>query len=202
MNSSLSPSLPRLLLSAALDYLRWTQLIPMITAWGGLLVMVLAMLLVNFQQQSFDLLDSGVRIYERFAGPIESAEEQQVSVEPRSLSWTDNDLEALAIRLWGLLAAAGWLLGMVWRLLFGARPSASLARKLVRAGVAGLACTVLFVFSYFLGSESFDDPFWQWLLLFFGIPFVVWCVSAWSLTISWAIGRVQDRLAVDASMSG
>jgi hypothetical protein len=201
MQSSPSPSLIRLLAGLALDYLRWTQLIPMIMAWTFLLIMVAAMLLTNFQQQSFELIDSGVRFYERFAGPLEPVEEAQPSGQSESLTWSGDDLRPLVIRLWGLLAAAGWLLGMAWRLLFGARPRASLTRKLLLAGVAGLVCSVLFLFSYFFGSESFNDPFWQWLLLFFGIPFVVWCISAWSLSIGWAIGRLQDRPAVDGSAS-
>jgi len=197
VNPNFSPSLARVLVSVALDYLRWTQLIPMITAWGFLLIMVAAMLLVNFQQQSFDLIDSSVRLYERILGPVEPVEQPQASAEPQPVTWTEDDFKPLMIRIWGLLAAAGWLLGMVSRLLFGQRPRASLGRKLVRAGLAGLVCSALFLFAYFFGSESFEGPFWQWLLLFFGFPLIVWCVSAWSLTIGWAIGRVQDRL-VDA----
>lgn len=63
--------LGRIALGLALDYFRWTQLVPMIVCWSFLLLMVGAILLASFQQQSFDLIERGLVLYERVAGPIE-----------------------------------------------------------------------------------------------------------------------------------
>jgi hypothetical protein len=165
----------------------------MILAWAFLLLMVGAMLLVNFQQQSFELIDSGVRVYERLAGPLEptdaggrdgGAPAPASAAETGAATFTDEDLEPLVLKIWALMALAGWLLGMAWRLLFGRPPRPSLKRKLALAGAACALCTGLFLLAYFFGSEEFDDPFAQWMLLFVGIPLVVWCVSAYSLAVS------------------
>lgn len=187
------PPLLRILAGLALDYLRWTQLVPMVLAWAFLLLMVGAMLLVSFQQPSFELVDGGVRLYERLAGPPEPADgggpDDDASAPARAadsgaVAFTDEDLERLVLKVWALMALAGWLLGMAWRLLFGRPPRPSLKRKLVIAGAACAACTGLFLLAYFFGSEAFDDPFAQWMALFVGVPLVVWCISAYSLAIS------------------
>src|SRR6056297_3973486 len=189
-----APSLVRVLIGLGLDYLRWTQFVPMIMAWAFLLLMVGAMLLVNFQERSFGLIESGFGPYEHIAGPIAPEGAPPEGNESRALAFTEAGLKPLVLRAWGLLALAGWLLGMARRLLFGPRPRRSLRHKLVVTAIAGLACTGLFLFAYFFGSESFEDPFVHWLLLFIGIPFGVWCVSVWSLTISAGIDWIHDRL--------
>lgn len=216
MRAAERPDLPllRLLLSLGLDYLRWTQLVPMVTAWAFLLVMIAAMLLVNFQQQSFDLIASGAGVYERVFGPIDAPDGPGAAPSPEagdepaaatsgpgpravadpdgSVRFTGEDLEGWVLRLWGGAAFAGWLLGLAWRRLFGAPPLPSLKRKLLWTGAAGAGVTLLFLFAYFFGSETFHGGFAGWLALFVGAPLVVWCISAWSLAISAAITRVQE----------
>lgn len=200
LGSESPPTLPSVLAGLALDYFRWTQLVPMIMAWTFLLLMVAAMLVVNFQQQSFGLLDAGVRLYERFAGPLEpvdagpsAAADPATAGEPErdpgagEVTFDEGDVEPLVLKIWGVVALAGWLLGMAWRLLFGPPPRLSLKRKLAFAALACSACTGLFLFAYLFGSEEFNDPLVQWLALFIGIPAVVWCVSAYSLGISAAV---------------
>ena len=195
------PSLARMVAGLALDYVRWTQLVPMILAWAFLLLMVGAMLLVNFQQQSFGLIERGIALYERVAGPVEdvpmppdgtiespgsdsSPVPSETGAAQAAVTFTGEDLESLALKAWALMALAGWLLGMAFRLLFGRRPRVGLKRKLLVTGGACLGCTGLFLFAYSFGSERFDDPFAAWLAMFVGIPLAVWCISAYSLAIS------------------
>ena len=73
--STAAVSVPRLLVGLAIDYFRWTQLVPMITVWAFLLLMIGAMLLVNFQQQSFSLFERGVTTYEAIFGPTGEPEQ-------------------------------------------------------------------------------------------------------------------------------
>ncbi len=40
------------LLTIGIDYIRWTQLTPMIMVWGAVLLLLLAMVFVNFQDQA------------------------------------------------------------------------------------------------------------------------------------------------------
>lgn len=201
------PSLPRLVAGLALDYVRWTQLVPMILAWAFLLVMVGAMLLVNFQEQSFGLIERGIALYERVAGPIDDAPEgpeppqEADSPEPveeerdqAGATFTGEDLEPLVLKAWALLALAGWLLGMAYRLLFGRPLRLGLKRKLLVAGLACAVCTALFLFAYFFGSERFNGSFVGWLALFIGFPLIVWCVSAYSLAISTAVDLAKRAI--------
>lgn len=201
------PSLLRLAAGLALDYVRWTQLVPMILAWAFLLLMIGAMVLVNFQEQSFGLIERGILLYERVAGPIDEAPEApeppQNADAPASadgesdrggVTFTGEDLEPLALKAWALVALAGWLLGMAYRLLFGRPLRVGLKRKLVVAGLACIACTGLFLFAYFFGSERFNGPFAGWLAMFIGIPLIVWCISAYSLAISTAVDLAKRAI--------
>lgn len=165
------PPVLGILAGLAPDYVRWTQLVPMILAWAFLMLLVGAMLLlVNFKQQSFELIDSGVRACERLAGPLEptdaggrdgDAPAPASASETRAATFTDEDLEPLVLKIWALMALAGWLLGMAWRLLFSRPPRPSLKRQLALAGAACALCTGLFLLAYLFGSEEFDDPFAQ-----------------------------------------
>jgi len=205
-DSRQAPTLLRVLIGLGLDYVRWTQFVPMIMAWAFLLLMVGAMLLTNFQQQSFELIESGIGLYERIAGPVEPASVRPAAGEPaevapapatrdgQSTTFTGDDLKSLIVKVWGVLALAGWVLGMVWRLLFGRRARWSLKRRLLVTALAGVACTGVMLFAYAFGSETFHGPFAQWLLLFVGAPLIVWCVSAWSLSVSTLISAIKRRI--------
>ena len=201
------PSLIRLLAALALDYLRWTQLVPMILAWAFLLLMVGAMLLVNFQEQSFGLIERGISLYERIAGPIDEAPDApdppQEADSPvladdqgdrAGARFSGEDFEPLVTKAWALLALAGWLLGMAYRLLFGRPLRVGLKRKLLVAGLACIACTGLFLVAYFFGSERFNGSFVGWLAMFIVIPLIVWCISAYSLAISTAVDLAKRAI--------
>jgi len=52
------PNLLKLTATLAIDYLRWTQLAPLITIWAFGLAMLAAMLFITFEEQSWDALGS------------------------------------------------------------------------------------------------------------------------------------------------
>jgi hypothetical protein len=45
------------LLSLGLNYLRWIQLTPMLLMWGAALAMLLALTFINFQEQTFSVIE-------------------------------------------------------------------------------------------------------------------------------------------------
>lgn len=200
-------SVPRVLVGLALDYFRWTQLVPMITAWTFLLLMVGAILLVSFQQQSFSVLEWGVTTYERVVGPIEPepGQDQPASVAPPeaepgeaadgAIRFGDEDFMPWVLRAWTVVALAGWLLGMLRALLFGPREPKRLKHKLALAAVPAAVCVALFALAYFFGSGEFNGSAVGWMLMFTGFPLGVWLVSAYSLSVAHGLDIVRRRIA-------
>jgi AcrR family transcriptional regulator len=192
----------RALASLALDYLRWTQLVPMLLAWTCLLLVVAALLLTNFQDASFSVIERGVQVYERWIGPIESTEADASSdrqdpamAEPDgALRFTDEDIFPVVLRAWALLALIGWLFGVLRTMLIGPREPTPLARKLRIAAYSAAGCSGLMWISYALGSSTFHGSATGWAVLFIGGPVLVWAISAWSLWIGQLVCRLQTRL--------
>lgn len=203
-------SVPRVLAGLVIDYFRWTQLVPMITAWAFLLLMVGAMLLVSFQQQSFSLIEWGAGAYERVFGPIEPApaasqsgseaarESEAGGTNDGVIRFSDEDFMPWVLRAWAILALAGWLLGMFRALLFGPREPMRLRIKLALAAVPAAACVALFALAYFFGSEEFHGSAIGWLLMFTGFPLGVWLVSAYSLTVAHVLDVFRTRIVESA----
>ncbi|NKI35194.1 hypothetical protein HFP89_08445 [Wenzhouxiangella sp. XN79A] len=193
----------RALASLALDYFRWTQLVPMLLAWTFLLFMVAALLLTNFQDASFSLLERGIGIYERVIGPIDGVAGPPAEAagpdagEPaygEALRFSDEDIVPVVLRAWALLALVGWLFGVLRTMLFGPREPTGLAGKLRIAFYAAAGCSGLMWIAYGLGSETFHGSGFGWAMLFVGGPLLVWGISAWSLLIGQLVCRLQRRL--------
>ena len=201
------------LASLALDYLRWTQLVPMLFGWTFLLLLVGALLLTNFQDASFSLVERGMAVYERVIGPLEPAPEPgpeasepvdgdtdtdtDASAEPEtqpSVRFSEEDIMPVVLRGWALLALVGWLFGVLRSMLFGPRDPARLAPKLRIAAYFAIGCSGLMWVAYLLGSETFNGGPIGWALLFTGIPFGVWLISAWSMGFGHVIGILQRHL--------
>jgi hypothetical protein len=187
----------------ASDYFRWTQLVPMITAWAFLLVMVGAMLLGSFQQQSFSTIEWGVNTYERVFGPVQT--ESETPADPAAGSASDQaddgavrfsgeDFMPWVLRAWAIMALAGWLLGMLRAVVFGPREPMRLKRKLALAAIPATACVALFGLAYFFGSEEFHGSAVGWLLMFTGFPLGAWLVSAYSLSVTHGLDMFRRKV--------
>lgn len=206
-------SVPRVLAGLVIDYFRWTQLIPMVTAWTFLLLMVGAMLLVSFQQQSFSLIEWGAYTYERVFGPIEpgppattdvpapAAQNDPGGTEDGVIRFSDEDFMPWVLRAWGIAALAGWLVDMLCAAVFGPREPMRLASKLKLAGLPAVACVVLFGIAYLFGSEEFHGSPVGWMLMFTGFPLGVWLVSVYCLSVAHGLDVLRGRLVDPARES-
>lgn len=201
------PSVPRLLAGLAIDYLRWTQLVPMLTVWTFLIVMVGAVLLISFQQQSLSLIDWSMTTYERYFGPIElETTEMTASPVPNAstetdaapVKFSDDDFMPWAFTAWGVVALAGWLLSALLAKLFGPRAPMPLERKLVIAAVPALASSALLILAYFFGGARFNGSAIGWMVMFLGMPFGVWLVSVYSLSVAHVLDLLRRRVVESA----
>jgi hypothetical protein len=188
------------------DYLKWTQLVPMIMAWAFLLIMVVALVVTNFQQQSFALLEWGVEIWEWAFGPLEPVDEAPARPDldnpdpaaQEGLRFDEDTLRPFVLKVWGVLALVFWILGLLRAWLFGPREPTSLKRKLLRAAAAAGAASIICFGCWLFGSERFNGGPAGWIALFIGAPLLVWLVSAWSLSIGHALDTLGRRIAQPA----
>ena len=178
-----------------IDYFRWTQLVPMIVMWGFLLITILAMSFINFQQQSIDLIESLTTwlqqypwLYNKLAGAFES--ESGVSGH-----YTEEDIIPWLLKGWALLSLVLLVGGILLRWLFGDFKSPTLGRKLFIAAIAAVICIGLFLANYFYGSERYNGSFAGWLSLFIGLPLLAVVVSAYSLSISHLLSGLSRQIA-------
>ena len=199
--------------AAGAAYLRWTQLVPMLVVWAFVWIMVLALLLVNFQDQAFTAVERAAYVYEDWFGgdaedllgppPDPAADPGTAEAPPAmdsdpavsadgALHFDDEDMSSWLWRYWALLSLAGWLLGGLRTLVFGPREPWRLGVKLkIAAGVAVLAETGMFA-ARLWGSETFNGGPLGWVALFLGVPLLAWLVSAWSLSVAHLLDRLAD----------
>jgi len=203
-----SPTIAALTLGVAIDYFRWTQLVPMIAAWTFLLIGAGALLLVNFQEQSFTLIERGVGLYEQVFGPIEPAGGNNAmagqaggkTVGPpagggEAVRFSDQDIMPEVLSAWAWVALAGYLLGLAHTWLFGPSEPWSLGRKLVLAAIAAAGVSALMFGAYWFGSEPFHGGFSIWFFLFTGAPLLVWLVSLYSLGVGYLLERLKRAIS-------
>jgi len=182
-----------MLLSLGLDYFRWTQLTPMLLTWGFALLMLVMLIFVNFQQQVVNALEYfahwlmqlplvGVHVTELLSG-----QEQTVNVGI-------DGLKSFALKAWLVLSLLFTLTAMVLSSWLGPFRVISLKRKLIFAASGCMLLLGGFILNYFAGQENFNGAMAGWMFQFSLISLVVFLVSAYSLSVSHALGRVNAIL--------
>jgi hypothetical protein len=193
------------LLIAAIQYVRWSQLIPMLTAWVLLLLMLMLIVAISFQEGLDDLLVRSEPWLESLLGAAPQVGEPAVAEAQDgagrvdasgALELDDIDIRPWIVRGWLVLALIGALFDGVFRGRFSIWP-ARLRGRLVLAAVPAVGVALGLSACYLFGSEQFHGSLFSWLLLFAGAPLVVWLVSAYSLTVSAVLGALIDRIDSD-----
>ena len=197
----LTDALP-LLVSYVIGYFRWTQLTPMILAWGFLLLTLLLDSLLNFQEQSVELGIRWSQITAKVPGLNEKLMEFYVAFFDSGtkdgsggIEWKDGQITAGIFKLWGYLSLFLLLLDIVYRYVFKRQATAKpagLPRKLIICAIATTAVVAIFFANYYFGNvmKNGDDP----RLYFVGAGVLVWLISAYSLTVSHLLGRLSDKI--------
>lgn len=186
-------SVVRTLADLILDYLRWTQLIPMLMTWGFALLMLVALIVLNLQEQGTDPLGTALGWVMQLPWVGERLAE---SAGPDgNIHLSGGDVKSFLLEAWGVLSFVGMLLGMAWRMLFGEGKPWSLKRKL---GLALLGCLLLVAgnLANFLANPEFfkGAGIGGWALNFSGIALIVFIVSLWCLTVAHVIDRIRDGI--------
>lgn len=202
----------RLLIGTWFDYLRWTQLVPMIVVWGFVLIGVLGATLVSFQDQSVAAL---IWLHQATA-PIPGLhaaiggwlQESGATTPAGGLHLTDEQLTPLLVRGWGLLSLALFLLSALWHGVRGTKPGPRkpLSSKLIVAGLASALTVGVTAVILLLGQQGNEIELGD-ALMTGAIGFVILlAVSTYSLTaahlLSWLSEQLVTGSKTSASSSG
>lgn len=183
----------KLAVTLAIDYVRWTQLSPLVTIWAFALAMLAVMLFVNNEEQGWDLVSSLTHwiaglplIGDSFAARMES-----LAGEDGSIHISGHEFKAVALKAWGFLSLVFMVLALAANRLLGPFKPWSLKRKLGTAALCCLAMTAGYAAVYFANPGLFNGPASQWMLTFGGISLVLFIVSAWCLSIAHVLGLAR-----------
>jgi hypothetical protein len=172
----------RWLIVLGLDYVRWTQLVLMLWAWGALVLVLVALSFVSFQEQSLPLLE---RLLEAWASVTSGTAGDADGTIELSL----DDLIDYAVWAWlglSLLASVvGSLLKDRLRLPF----LTTLRGRISTAAVAAIAASLGFFLIYNLSTVPYGGTISDALPLFIGLPLLAWIVTTYALSVSWIVDR-------------
>ena len=203
-NSSDFMLIAKLLAKLGLDYVRWTQLIPMVIGWAFALIMIFGISLVAFQGSIDAMIERAEPTIERILGPVtETPAEENSPDESATIKLTEDDIVPWIYRIWGGLALLGWIFSIIRTKLFGPKPSRKLKRKIGITAIACIAYTgILILFNLSIGDFSGNTgP--ELLVFFVLLPILLFIVSVWGLSISHIIDKLHleiDKFGDDENM--
>lgn len=183
----------KLLLSWGLAYMRWTQLTPMLLMWGFGLLMLLALTLVNFQEQTISALGFVLEWLMRFPVVGERIT-PLLSGENTDTHMTTSDFRSFMLSAWAILSLAFMLAGMVISSLLGPFQPWPLARKILIAGASVVLLLAGMAVNYYAAPQNFNGEASAWMLNFSLICLLVFGVSAYCLSVSHFLGYLNEAL--------
>jgi len=188
--------------SLVIDYIRWSQLAPMITMWFFAALMVFMLYFVNHQDETVTGAAAVVSWVAELpvVGPsfIEWMEKRET--DEGALHFGGDDFKVVAMKIWVLLSLAMMVTGWVANLIFGPFQPLTLKRKLGFAGLGSLAFIAGFFGVYLLSPGLFNATPTQLTLNSVGIALLLFLVSVWCLSISHMLGLFGRSLG-DAQIS-
>jgi hypothetical protein len=183
----------RLLLSLGLGYLRWTQLTPMLLIWGFGLLMLLALIFVNFQEQTLSALEYFLEWFMQLPVVGERIT-LLLSDESTATHMTATDLESFIFSAWAVLSLVFMLAGFVLSSLFGPFKPWTLKRKILIAGAGAVLLLAGMAVNYYAAPKNFNGDASSWMLNFSLISLLVFGVSAYCLSVAHFLAYLNEAL--------
>jgi hypothetical protein len=173
--------------------MRWTQLTPMLLIWGLGLLMLLAMIFVNFQEQTFFALEYFLEwltqlpvVGERIT-PLLSDESTATHI-------TTSDFKSFVLSTWAVLSLVFMLAGFILSSLLGPFQPWMLKRKILIAGAGVVLLLVGMAVNYFAAPQNFNGEVSVWMLNFSLISLLVFGVSAYCLSVAHFLAYLNEAL--------
>jgi len=176
-----------------IDYLRWTQFVPMLMAWTFLLLGLGLIALVNFQEQGVSVAERLILLWDRYSW-LPRLDGAVSPTETGGLSLNEEGFRSLVVSFWAGLSLVLFLLSLLRQAIFGPAEPVPFLRKLRwAASCAGLVWLGL-VGTYVFGSETFQGGPLLWFFAFALACGVVVAVSAYSLGVGALLERVRNAI--------
>ena len=189
---------PNLLFSLVLNYIRWTQLIPMLMVWGAGVAMLLALTLVNFQDQTLSVFEWLIQRLSQlpFVGDRIT---QALSNQEGETHITTSDFKSFMLYSWSIISLVFMLASMAISALFGPFKPWSLKKKFGLLGIGVGLLLAGIIFNFFAVPENFNGAVSGWVINFTAIGLLVSLVSVYSLTVSHLLLSLDKALFGDGS---
>ncbi len=176
--------------------MRWTQLNPMLMVCCVGLVILLALSFVNFQEQTFSVLETIMQwlmqlpiVGDRIA--------QQLADEGSEIHVNTGDFKSFVLRAWSITPLGFMLASMSLSALFGPFKPWTLKRKLLLAGFGVMLILAGLVFNYYANTQNFNGGASGWMLNFSLISLAVFLVSTYCLSVSHILLYLSDTILTD-----
>jgi len=179
----------RTVLALFIDWVRWTQFVPMLMAWAFILLALGLMALVNFQEQGFTVVERLVILWDRYPW-LPRLDGAVDSTETGGLTLNDEGFRQVVVTGWAGISVVLFLLSLLRQAIFGPGELVPFTRKLRRTLLPVGLVWLGFVGTYVFGSETFHGGPVIWLFGFTAACALVLAVSAYSLGVSSLVDHV------------
>ncbi len=183
----------KLIVSLGLDYIRWTQLAPLITVWLFALGIVAAILVVENVDAVMDAIDavlmwiSGLPV----VGEALLAKMESMAGEDGRIELGGHELKAAVLRIWSIGSLTLMILALLIRWIFGPFKPWSLKRKLATVALICAVWVVAVVISFVLTQGDLEGEGFAMFMTFALQGLVLFIINLWFLSVSHFIGWIQ-----------
>ena len=174
-------------------FVAYLVLTPMIFCWGLLLIILLIITWVSFEQSA----DAVAAIFSALSGLTERipflerfALDSSAWLDSGVIEINNSKLSDVIFGLYGYVAMPVVIFGVLLDLVRGPRPPRSLKRKIKILTLATLAVIAVFFINILLGNETWGGDFMVWSLMFTIGPGIVWIISVVSLSLHHGISTM------------
>ena len=185
----------KLLLLLGIDYVRWTQIVPMLLVWGIALLMLLTLTGLNFQEQAGFVIENTFQWLMQM--PYVGEYIVNNFTEGDKLKFNASNVKPLMVRGWIVISLVFMLVSMLVSFMFGPFKLWSLKRKFFYMTICTLLLFAGLMFNYFAGNEVYNGSMAGWMINFSLIPIFVFLVSVYSLTVTHLLGLLSTAMLTE-----
>ena len=171
-----------ILADSFLNYLRWTQLIQLLTMFGIALLVVVLLTVISFQEQSTDIMKTALSWIVQIPGVGGYLKNAITDYNANHL--ISLDLKSYLLTSWVVLSLVAMLLDTLWqRTVPGERRPWPLMRKIV---LVLLVCVLLLgcmLVDFFTYRDMFKGDTSLWMVIFGWLTFILFVASVCNLAV-------------------
>ena len=188
---------PRLLLAniaaGLIGYLRWSQIVPMFTAWTFAWGALAAFLLVNFMAEGEPVVTGLVDLWERYAWLPRAGDEGMRGTDG-SLYLDTAHVRSFALKAWGLVSLVLYLAELVLHHVRGPRKPRSWARSMRILALLGAATFGTYIVAWLVSDVPFHGSALRWVFTFALLSLLPVLFSVYSLAAKYVLDRLAERV--------